>query len=183
MTRDEKYRKTREKNRAYRTRRALRIIRKAQPKTVEAAQAALGMACREIGQGAFRTAYHIYGTTLLIKFPLSCRYKIREVEGGEEVWSDAEGKNHSRMEVKKIRALLEFPMWRKHLPPIYYFNGRDGVIVTKYYRRSDKFSTEFARNILIGELVREFCNVILGDITEDNIREFESHLVLIDLGY
>jgi hypothetical protein len=177
MTRRQKYRKTFRKNRAYRTRRALRLIRKGQPKNFDEAMT-LGMgALVEVGQGAFRTAYRIHGTSLLIKFPLMFHYSSEP-----NSWHDKEGKNHTRMEVKKIRALLEFPMWRKHLPPVYYFNARDGVMVTKYYRERKKSVVDRERNILMGELVKEFCGVVLGDITDDNVK-VDDHLVIIDLGY
>src|ERR1700676_1544490 len=107
MTRDEKYRKTQKRNRAYRTRRALRLINRALPKTVDEAQA-LGIgALIKIGQGAFRTDYRIHGTHLVIKFPVMFDYgdpAIPRLRGGVH---DKEGKNHTRMEVKKIRALQE----------------------------------------------------------------------------
>jgi len=177
MTRKEKYRATHSKNRAYRTRRALRLIRKGQPKTVDEARA-LGLgALIEVGQGAFRTAYRIHGTSLLIKFPLMFKYNPQP-----DSWHDKEGKNHTRMEVKKIRALLEFPMWGKHLPPVHYFNSRDGIMVTKYYRPHKKSVVDAERNMLMGELVKEFCGVVLGDITDDNVR-VDRDLVIIDLGY
>lgn len=182
MTRKEKYRRTKSKNRAYKTRHALRLIRKHQPKTLEEAQA-LGMgALVEVGQGAFRTAYHIYGTNLLIKFPLQCRYRIEEVSNGPEVWHSKEGKNHTRMEVKKIRALSEFPVMRKHLPPLYYYNGRDGVLVTKYYPKTKWIQQSFHR--LITEMIKEYCGVVIGDLAQDNVRTHAGdNLIFIDCGY
>ena len=165
MTRSEKIRLTRKKHRAYYTRRALRIIRKVQPKNLLEASEALGMTLIHAGTGAFRSTYRIYGSSLLIKFPI-----------------DREGKNHTRMEVKKIRALQKFPMWHKHLPPIHYFNGRDGVMVTKFYPKGKH--PEYARNMLIGELTKWFCGVSLGDIGPDNIRsDGDDNLILLDLGY
>ena len=179
MTRDEKYRKTQRKNRAYRTRRALRLINRGLPATMEMAQA-LGIgALIKVGQGAFRTAYRIHGTSLLIKFPAMFSY---DDANGSETWHDKEGKNHTRMEVKKIRALLKFPIMRKHLPPVYYFNGRDGVVVTKYYPKSKW--TNSATNQLVSEMIKEYCGVTLGDLSPDNVRtEPHNNLILIDLGY
>jgi hypothetical protein len=179
MTRDEKYRKTQKRNRVYRTRRALRLIRRGQPKTVEEARA-LGMGTLvQVGQGAFRTGYRIYGTNLLIKFPLMYNYGGLK---GEEIWHDKDGKNHTRMEVKKIRALLEFPIMRSHLPPVYYFNGRDGVMVTKYYTKSKWVLS--ATNNLVTDMVKEYCDVTLGDLSTDNLRtEPVGNLIFIDLGY
>jgi hypothetical protein len=181
MTRDEKYRQTRARNRAYRTRRALGIIRRIQPKTVEEARTALGMACVEVGQGAFRTAYRVHGTNLLIKFPIMFNYPTHEGDN----WHDREGKNHTRMEVKKIRALLAYPMMAKHLPPIYYFNGRDGVMVTRYYPELQGVAS--ATNRLVSEMFKEFCGVVMGDTSSDNLRTngrgVWNKLIFIDCGY
>jgi uncharacterized membrane protein len=162
---------TRKRQLAYRTRRALRSIRSAQPKTVEETRA-LGITLIHEGTGAFRAAYRIHGTRLLIKFP--------RTEDGERVINS----NHTRMEVKKIRALLKFPMWQKHLPPVYYFNSRDGVMVTKFYPVGKRgMAAKSAKSLLIGELVKVFCGVVLGDITPDNVRAERGNLMLIDLGY
>jgi hypothetical protein len=176
MTRDEKYRKTQKRNRVYRTRRALRLIRRGQPKTVEEA-ASLLVGLDKIGQGAFRTAYRIRGTNLLIKFPLMYNYGV----SGREDWNDKEGKNHTRMEVKKIRALMEFPIMRKHIPPVYYFNGRDGVMVTRYYPKSKWVSC--ATNNLVSDMVKEYCGVTMGDLSPDNLRTETGNLIFIDCGY
>jgi hypothetical protein len=177
MTRGEKNRNTREKKRVYLTRRALRLIRKGQPKTVEEA-ASLGIGLDEVGKGAFRTAYRIRGTNLLIKFPLMYNYGA----SGREDWNNKEGKNHTRMEVKKIRALMKFPIMRKHIPPVYYFNGRDGIVVTRYYPKSRWVPS--ATNNLVYGIIKEYCGVNLGDITPDNVRtEPSCNLVFIDLGY
>jgi hypothetical protein len=181
MTRKEKYRRTASKNRAYRTRRALRLIRREQPKNVHEARG-LGIgALIEVGHGAFRMAYRIHGTKLLIKFPVEFRYKDGDVEGGPEVWHDKEGKNHTRMEMKKIRALQAFPIMRKHIPPVYYFNARDGVFVTKYYPRDGR--SIYAIHSLVSEMIKEFCGVVLGDLSPDNIRSDPYNLIFIDLGY
>lgn len=181
MTPDEKYRKTQTKNRAYATQRTLRLIRKGQPKTFEEAQS-LGIVLVEAGLGAFRSAYRIYGTRLLIKFPLRYRCKNLEMWGGPEVWHDKDGKNHARMEVKKIRELMQCPIMRKHIPPVYYFNSKDGVTVTRYWPKS-KGLKQAVTNML-SEMIKEYCGVKLGDLTYDNLRQTsDSQLVIIDLGY
>jgi hypothetical protein len=178
MTRTEKYR-------AARTRRALRLIRRGQPKTVTEARAS-GLTLGEVGkdEGAFRCAYRIYGTDLLIKFPLHYRCRKDETEGGPEVWRNKDGINHTRMEVKKIRALREFPVMRKHIPPVYYFHSRDGVIVTKYYPKVKAKWVQHAVNRLLGDMVKKYCGVVLGDLTPENLRAVSyENLVIIDLGY
>jgi hypothetical protein len=176
MTRTEKYR-------AARTRRALRLIRRGQPKTVTEARAS-GLTLIEVGkdEGAFRTAYRIQGTTLLIKFPLLYRCRRLETEGGPEVWMDKDGKNHTRMEAKKIRALQAVPIMRRHTPPVYYFNSRDGVIMTRYYPKTKW--VRYAVDRLLGKLIKKHYGVTLGDLTPENLRAVEyDKLVIIDLGY
>lgn len=166
-----------EKNRAYRTRRALNILRRKQPKTVEEARSMLGMPAILVGSGSFRNSYRIGGTTLLIKFPVMCFYAKLNVS------HDHEGKNHTRMEVKKIRVLMEFPFMRKHLPPILYFNSRDGVLVTRFYKESGRDLYEQKRNFFISDMVKEFCGVVLNDLTQDNVKVGKGGIVFIDLGY
>jgi len=180
MTRDEKYRATQAKNRAYQTRRALRLIRKGQPKTLLETHE-LGLRCVHAGAGAFRTAYRIHGTDLLIKFPL--RYRC-ETDRGPEVWEDEDGKIHARMEMKKIQALEKFPIMRKHIPHVYYFHSKDGVTVTRHYPKSKLKNVHSATNRLLSEMIKEYCDVILGDLTPDNLREISyDNLIILDLGY
>jgi len=178
MTRDEKYRQTRARNRAYQTRRALRIIRRVQPETVEELRKVLGTPVIEVGQGAFRTAYRINGTSLLVKFPLMYNHRT---DGGEDNWTDRDGKNHTRMEVKKIRVLSGYAFMKKHLPPVHYFNGRDGVLVTTYYRKARWVHS--ATHNLLSKMVKEFCGVVLGDMSPDNLRTQYGRLIFIDCGY
>jgi hypothetical protein len=159
---------SREKNRAYRTRRALRIIRRAQPKTVEDARDLPIGGLTFVDEGAFRKAYRIRGTNLLIKFPLNRLDDVCKI--------------HTRMEVKKIRALREFPVIRKHIPPVYYFHSRDGVMVTRYYPKSKGLMG--ATHQLISDMIKGFCGVILGDLCSDNLRTKPyGNLIFIDLGY
>jgi hypothetical protein len=98
-----------------------------------------------------------------------------------ETRHDNEGKNHTRMEVKKILSLREHPIMRKHLPPVYYFNGGDGVMVTKYYPKSKWVPG--AMSIIITEMIKKYCGVNLGDLSPDNVRAEFSNLIFIDLGY
>jgi hypothetical protein len=148
-------------------RRALRIIRRSQPKNVQEARAA-GLRLWEIGVncGAFRQTYRIWGTGLVIKFP-------------REEWGDAI--THTRDEVKKIRALNEFKVMRRYLPPVYYYNGRDGVMVTDYY---SKVSPPKNLRPMFTELLFAYTGVEVGDLLGDNIRcKRNGEPVIVDLGY
>lgn len=176
VTRDEKYRRTKARNLAYRTRRALKLIRLNQPKNLlETHQ--LGLTLIHTGGGAFRTSYRIKGTTLLVKFPV-----ILDRPNGET--NDFEGKNHTRMEVKKIRRLRKDRIMAGHMPPIYYFNARDGVLVTKFYKTVRDWRTVSGRNRLMSKLIKCLTGVVLDDILGDNVKiDGHDKLIFVDLGY
>jgi len=149
-------------------RRALRIIRRIQPNT---ARSLPGLILREIkkgkkGNGAFRRAYEIVGTGLVIKFPRQ---------------DYADNAEHTRDEVKKIRALSKYRSLKKHLPPVYYYNRRDGVMVTDYYPLVSP-----AKNLgpMFTDLLYEFTGVVVGDLFGDNVRcKKPGQPVIVDLGY
>ena len=154
-------------NRGLAKRRALRIIRRSQPKNVQEARAA-GLRLWEIGEnrGAFRRTYGIWGTGLVIKFP--------RVNWGDSV-------RHTQDEVKKIRALNEFKVMRRYLPPVYYYNNRDGVMVTDYY---PKVSPSKNLGPMFTELLFAYTGVVVGDLFGDNVRcTISGEPVIVDLGY
>src|ERR1017187_127468 len=131
MTRKEKHNKTRRRNIQKATRRALHLIRKHQPGTLlETSQ--LGLVLVHHGEGAFRKSYRIAGTSLLMKFPQTSG----ESSSKYGYMSD---RCHTRSEVRKIRVLSQFKSLRRHVPPVYYFNSRHGVIVTKFYPKQSEW--------------------------------------------
>jgi len=158
-------------NRGLAKRRVLRIIRTTHPKTAHELES-MGLRLREIlsktkeGNGAFRRAYRIVGTNLVIKFP-------------QIGW---ECKQHTRDEVKKIRALSKYRSLKKHLPPVYYYNQRDGVMVTDYYRF---ICPDKSKNSILSDVILEMTGVTLDDLMGDNVRskEKDGEPVFIDLGY
>jgi hypothetical protein len=160
-------------------RRALRIIRKVQPKVVIQLEAT-GLKLREIkirtrkgmkGNGAFRRAYEIVGTGLVVKFP---RPEYSRGVG----WVNAE---HTRDEVKKIRALSQYCSLRPHMPPVYYYNGRDGVMVTDYY---PFVCPDKAKNVILSDVIFELTGIPLDDVMGDNVRMKETgNPVFVDCGY
>jgi hypothetical protein len=156
-------------------RRALRIIRKVQPKVVIQLEAT-GLRLREIkqhtkkglkGNGAFRRAYEIVGTGLAIKFPRP---------------DYADNAEHTRDEVRKIRELSKYKSLRKHLPPVYYYNGRDGVMVTDYY---PFVCPDKSKNAVLSDVIRELTGIHLDDIEGDNVRSRvkDGEPMFCDLGY
>jgi hypothetical protein len=158
-------------NRGLAKRRVLRIIRTIHPKTSHELES-MGLRLREIlsktkeGNGAFRRAYRIVGTNLVIKFP-------------QIGW---ECKQHTRDEVKKIRELSKYRSLRSHLPPVYYYNRRDGVMVTDYYPYVCPCK---AKNEVLSDVIRELTGVHLDDIMGDNVRmkQVAGNPIFCDLGY
>jgi len=155
-------------------RRALRIIRKVQPKVVIQLEAT-GLKLREIkirtrkgmkGNGAFRRAYEIVGTGLAVKFPRP---------------NYADNAEHTRDEVKKIRELSKYRSLRSHMPPVYYYNGRDGVMVTDYYLF---VCPDKAKNVILSDVIFELTGIPLDDVMGDNVRMKETgNPVFVDCGY
>ena len=197
MTVSEKRKRTRAKNQGLAKRRALRIIRHTQPRTVEDLWSS-GLILTEVGKrgGAFRRAYRIAGTNLVIKFPR---------KGWADSWEDS--KKHTRDEVKKIRTLSQYRCFRHHLPPVYYYKGRDGVMVTDYYpyvnwkgasiiladvvkeftgvELRDVVGDNDRASIILADVVKEFTGVELGDVVGDNVRAKSKldNVVMVDCGY
>lgn len=182
MTRSEKVLASKKRNTARRTQWALRKIQKHQPKNLlEASE--LGLVCVHVGGGSFREAYKIAGTTLLIKFPITERKRAGGVDFGYTDASD--GKYHTRAEVRKIKALQKFKCLRKHMPPVYYYNGADGVMVTKFFKKARRDDWESRVAPILSGVIKELTGVTLDDLFGDNIRmdTERDRLVIIDLGY
>jgi hypothetical protein len=180
MTRKDKYRLTKKRNTERRTRYALRAIRKYRFKTIEDARKEL-LGFVKVGEGAFRQAYRIQGTTLLMKFPVMDSYG--DGEGG---WQDDHlGKCHTRAEVRKIRALSKFRSLKHHVPPVYYFNSADGVMVTRYYPAVREWVINSNKNFVLSNVIKELTGVTLEDISGDNVKvdTRRSKLIFVDLGY
>jgi hypothetical protein len=118
--------------------------------------------------GAFRRAYEIVGTGLVVKFPRP---------------DYADNAEHTRDEVKKIRELSKYRSLRSHLPPVYYYNGRDGVMVTDYY---PFICPEESKNEILSDVILELTGIHLDDIMGDNVRMKEpktGNPVFCDCGY
>ena len=170
---------------AIHTARALRKIRKHEPKDLlETSQ--LGLVCVSQGEGAFRTAYRIKGTSLLIKFPIQESFHGSRPDGVYVTVrkDDSDGKRHTRAEVRKIRALSKFKSLRAHLPPVYYYNSKDGVVCMKYFEPSSDDNWLEHSGPLLSGVIKELTGITLEDIVGDNIKKKENgNLVFVDLGY
>jgi hypothetical protein len=155
--------------------RALRIIRAKHFERFEDVKGS-GITLKFHGSGAFRDAYRISGTSLLIKFPTPY--------GKKGVLTTTDGKRHTRAEVKKIMRLRNFEVLKDHLPPIHYFNSKTGVMVTTFFRHRAAWILMCRFQDIVSEMVKELTGVVLSDICGDNVKINEKgRLVFIDLGY
>lgn len=166
MTHSEKIQETKKRYKKYLTQRALRLIRRHEPKNLlEASKLGIGVLVY-VDEGAFRKVYRLKGTDLLIKFERNTRY------------------HHTRSEVRKIMQLRELKFWRKHTPPVYYFNDTDGVLVTKFFRKSTKERQKYATYNFISKLIWDTYKVRFDDLYDDNVHlSDDKNLVFTDLGY
>ena len=160
-----------------RDRKALELIEEYQFKT--ASDASIYLSLDKVGEGSFRTAYRITGTTLLIKFPVVVTHRKNGQVTGED---SKEGQVHTRAEVRKIRRLSQYRSLRSHVPPIYYYNGKDGVVVMRYYNTPLDLEGR-ARDRLIRKVIKELTGVTLGDSVGDNVKQHRGRLIFVDCGY
>ena len=98
---------------------ALKLIRKHEPVTPNDFKK-LGLGLASIGAGVFREVAQIKGCDLVIKFPL-------EEKGGY-----AYGIQHSISEMNRIARLSRVPELKPHLPKVFYFDRKNGIIVMQY---------------------------------------------------
>lgn len=82
----------------------------------------LGLTFKLLGKGVFRKAYRVNNLPLVAKFPLS--KDACDVEHSVQEMATLERIRHT----KKLREAFE-----EHLPEIYYYNKKYGVILMKEY--------------------------------------------------
>ncbi len=152
--------------------RAIRLIRVHNPVTQEAF-AKIGLSLRYIGEGVFREVYGIRGVDLVVKIPTT-----RKEEPTEAI-------RHSAQEVSRVKRLYAVKELRPHLPKIYHYDKKSGVIVMRRYEKANMSQHAELLGEIIKKLVRRVCGVRLDDIHSDNIKlkEHDSpDVVFIDLG-
>ena len=159
---------------------AVRIINYWKPRTFEDFSRT-GLRLTYISGGAFRKVFQIDALPLVVKIPI-------DDEGDYPTCI-----RHSIIEIRKLKALREFSVMRPHLPKVYYFDKRAGVVVMEYVddrkMKSDFADTEHARaygmNVLVTRLIRAHTGVIVDDFGEDNVRfdKKTERIKLIDLAY
>lgn len=120
-------------------------------------------------QGLFRKVYKIRNCDLVVKFP-----------------KDADGRNHSREEVRKIKKLQKFRVMKPHLPTIHYFDSTNSVLVMDY---CPKFTTHEKEADAMGKFIQRLIQFATGltvsDIHSENVHKHVTRqdAVIIDAGY
>jgi len=124
---------------------------------------------RLLGKGLFRSGYKIKGCDLVIKFP----------------GDDAEDKQHSRAEIRRLRRLRKAGTLGEFLPEVFYYDPKSGVVVMRYYREFENFEKQAdAMGRMIQKLIFRIARVRCTDIHTENVRKRDmKDAVLIDLGY
>ena len=130
-------------------------IKTHKPKTVYDLKE-LAIRVKPIGSGAYRKAYRIIDTDIVIKFPDSAY--LEEWEGGEDNAYN-ECLDHARQEIKVIRRIEtvgKYKGLRPLLPNVYYTNMRHGVIAMEYCKPL-RYSS---KNQAISSLISQFAYAI-----------------------
>lgn len=151
---------------------AIRRIKKHRPKTYEDfAEAGVPLEIESLGEGVFRVVYRAHKLPLVVKFPLA-----------------GDGDDHTRSEVRRIKALSKYPKMRKYLPKVYYYDSRAGIVVMKYYPPMDKgLIKDASLERLAQNLVKDLTGMLLGDIHAGNVTtdtgQSNGRPIFLDLGY
>lgn len=150
--------------------RAIRLIRAHNPVTKEAFTK-IGLPLYYLDEGAYREVYGIRGVDLVVKIPIK---------------GSAESIHHSAMEVSRIKRLHVLKELRPHLPAIYHYDKKSGIIVMRRYEKAGLFEHAEILGDIIKKLVRRISGVKMGDIHSDNIKlkkPGSRDVVFIDLGF
>lgn len=138
----------------------------------------LGFKFEFLGHGVFREVCRIKGTDLVVKAPLG--------EGRGPKFDYSEGITHSKAEMNRLGRLARIDVLKPHLPTVYYYDAKNGIIVMKYYPAIDADQKVELLGRVVRSLVSKLANVTMSDIHDDNIRQKRSDwqvCVFTDLGY
>ena len=129
-----------------------------------------------LSRGAYRTAYRIKGSNVVVKIPVS---------------DDSSNLVHAREEIKAINQIKRFKRKNakiiKMLPEIYYFDDKSGVTAMKYYKKIRGNLAYTVSGLVedIIELIYPKDTYVGGmDIHGSNVHVDENgNTIIIDLGY
>lgn len=133
---------------------------------------AAGLKLRLLGTGAYREAFKVVNSDVVVKFPRSK--------------TTADGVKHSSQEITRLRRLRESETLRPFLPEVLYYDKAAGVVAMRYYEEFDDFEKQAdAMGKMIQKLIHRISNVRCDDIHTENVRQGRGRLdvILIDLGF
>jgi len=164
--------------------RKTRRTRKAAPKIIQRVKAArpttetafkgLGLRLQKVNpSGLFRRTYRILGHDLVVKFP-----------------KGAEGRQHTRAEVRKIQRLSKWRCLADFLPKIHYCDSLNAIVVMDYYpdfQETNHVTREeniiLAMGKCISRLITRITGIHVSDIHDENVHNKNGNAVIIDWGY
>lgn len=140
-----------------------------------------GIPLEYVGNGAFRYAYRIPGTSLIVKIPKRKNYNGKY---NEVTFDDC--RDHARAEHDayiNVKHTVEFKALRKYLPEIVYFDHESGLLVMKEYK-TRKWSRSWDAKVReLDDMVQSITGSEDTDCHTSNIAVDErGRPVIIDLG-
>jgi hypothetical protein len=165
-----------------RTQEALRRIKRHRPTSLNDFKA-LSLLGKYVGSGVFRETFRVKGTNLIVKFPLNEARSERK-----PVYKS--GIAHTRTEMRRFYKLRRVKALRSHLPKIWYFDPRHGIVVMTHYAKFGGYGGRNKIELLgqvINKLMRQYAHTPMNDIHGDNTRmaggKFNKRIVFVDLGF
>lgn len=159
--------------------RALELIAHYHPKTERDLMVKCGFSLRPVGGGAYRDAYQIIGTDLIIKLPRREGVTKARIDYSIE---------HTRLEVDAINKVNKsrakrWQMFKGLMPEVLYYNFTYGVVVMQKYK---KVGSERHRSAIskLDTLVSKYNNLEDCDVYNSGnwAEDDEGNMKLIDLG-
>lgn len=153
------------------------------PKSPEEATS-LGIKLTYIDSGVFRNVFSIPHTQLVVKFPQSKEESTTYYCGYEDCRMNDDydypksNIKHSRLEINAIIKLTKNKEVCKHIPKLFYYNKKTGVLIVKKYK-----SHKIHSRLKFVEKIAKLLKVTDDDYGWSNIgKDTDGTLILLDLG-
>jgi hypothetical protein len=155
----------------------IRRLMRHMPKDAQEMLDYCGLPLQHIGCGQFRAAYHVLGTSLIVKVPHKGRTRKRTEENVQHSRDEYTVWKRMRASIRKFKAL------KRYMPELVYYNSLTGIIVVRKY---DKLPYSKEHNALIRELELTVTSVMKtkeADIHYGNLgRDEDGNVKIIDMG-
>lgn len=159
------------------TDRVLQLVNNCKPKTAQDTLYA-GLPLKYLGDGAYREAYHIIGTELVIKLPKRTDLASTSCNVMHSLHEFHAIKRILRSRSKKCQAI------KKHLPKVYYCDANGVMVVRKYNMLPNKYQSDKLRAVL-SHKVCSTLKLFDGDIENSGNVGIDGRgtLKILDAGY